>query len=145
MNPASPPSPGAAEDLASRLFTNMVMQYASMTFMFLGKAPHPETGETVKDLDAAQMFISQLEMLQTKTKGNLSPQEEAILKQSLMTTRLAFVEAIESGEKASTPEKPVPAPPPSPSPSPESAPSAASEPAPTPGEEDERKKFVKKY
>jgi hypothetical protein len=72
MNPETPsPSGSLPADLSSRLFSNMVMQYASMALMFMGQSPHPETGEKIVDLDAAQMFISQLEMLQTKTKGNL--------------------------------------------------------------------------
>jgi len=156
MKSELPAGPGTPDELYSRLFSNMVMQYASMAFMFMGKSPHPETGETIKDLDAAQMFISQLEMLQVKTKHNLTPQEESILKQSLMTMRLAFVESIEPEEQAppvaaqtSPAAKASPAPPAPPSPStsssPDTVPPAASEPAPTPAEEDERKKFVKKY
>ncbi len=143
MKPESPVQPGAPDDLSSRLFANMVLQYASMALMFMGRAPHPETGETVKDLEAAQMFIGQLEMLLAKTKGNLTPQEESILKQSLMTARLAFVESIESGVNVPAADPGAPAPPPSPSPEP--APPAASDAGPSAGEADERKKFVKKY
>ena len=41
MKPESTASPGAPDDLSSRLFGNMVMQYASMALMFMGKTPHP--------------------------------------------------------------------------------------------------------
>ena len=44
-----------------------------------GKGPHPESGELRQDLDAAQMFIDQLEMIEVKTKGNLTKQEEQLL------------------------------------------------------------------
>ena len=72
--------------------------------------PHPETGKKLFDLDAAQAFIAQLDMLEAKTQGNLSPDESALLKQSLTTVRMAFVQAVNSGdpsmadaEKASEP------------------------------------------
>jgi hypothetical protein len=35
-------------------------------------------------------------MLEVKTKGNLSKEEDALLKQNLMALRLAFVEAVET-------------------------------------------------
>src|SRR5437899_5548996 len=70
------------------------MQQSNLALMFLGKVPHPDRGETVRDLDSAQLFIDQLEMLETKTKGNLNSHESALLKQTLMTLRLAFVEAV---------------------------------------------------
>ena len=145
MKSETPASPGLSDDLVSGLFTNMVMQYASMAFMFMGKAPHPETKETVRDLDAAQMFISQLEMLQVKTKGNLTPQEEMVLKQSLMTTRLAFVDTIEQGAAAPAGEQALATPSPASPPTLEAAPAPPIDPNATAAEADERKKFVKKY
>ncbi len=128
------------EEIISALFANMVMQQANMALMFLGKVPNPQTGEHVKDLDMAQLFIDHLEMLEEKTKGNLNRQETDILKQSLMAARMAFVEGSQSG--AETP-KPGPAPAAAPNPPPlEGQPKAAAEPA---GDEEARKKFSKKY
>jgi hypothetical protein len=92
--PLTPPPATAAGELTSALFAQLVMQQANMAFMLLGKVPHPETGQPVRDLDAAQMFISQLEMLETKTQGNLTAAESSLLKQSLLSLRLAFVEAV---------------------------------------------------
>src|SRR5882724_3663811 len=81
------------EDMMSALFAHMVTQQANLAMMLMGKVAHPETGKAVHDLEAAQLFIDQLEMLQVKTKGNLTKHEEALLKQGLMNLRLAFVEA----------------------------------------------------
>jgi len=94
-----------AAEMQSALFAQLVMQQANMAFMLLGRTPHPETGKTVRDLEAAQLFISQLEMLETKTKGNLTRNEEQLLKQSLMSLRMAFVEAVKDPTPA---EHPVP-------------------------------------
>lgn len=88
-----------SEQMHSALFTQMVVQQSSLAMMLLGRTPHPETGQPVRDLDAAKLFIDQLEMLEAKTKGNLDAQETALLKQSLMTLRLAFVEAVNSPEQ----------------------------------------------
>ncbi|MDA1272877.1 MAG: DUF1844 domain-containing protein [Verrucomicrobia bacterium] len=140
-NSLSQPQSGAAsgQDQAFALFANLVIQQTNMAFMLLGKVPHPETKEAIKDLDSAKLIIDQLEMLQSKTKGNLNHQEDGLLKQSLMTLRMAFVEAVD--------EKPGS------SPSSESPRSGASglpeqaerETAPPPVEEESRKKFTKKY
>lgn len=106
----------------------MVMQLTNMAAMFMGKVPNPETNQPMVDLDAAQMFIDQLEMLEAKTKGNLGPEEQGILKQGLTMVRMAFVEAVEAAGK-----KPGAAP----------APSAA--PAGELAQEEPRKKFTKKF
>src|SRR5215472_13671572 len=89
---------GSMSDAGSALFAQLVVQQANMAMMLLGKVPHPETGQTVKDTEAARLFIDQLEMLETKTKGNLTKEESSLLKQSLMSLRLAFVDAVNSPE-----------------------------------------------
>ena len=76
------------------------MQQSSMAMMLLGKTAHPESGQVVRDLEAAKLFIDQLEMIEFKTKGNLSPEEAALLKQSLMSLRMAFVECVNSPASA---------------------------------------------
>lgn len=83
------------EEIVSALFANMVVQNTNMALIFLGHAPHPQTGQKQIDLDNARYFIDQLEMIEVKTKGNLDKQEEGLLKQSLTSLRMAFVEAVQ--------------------------------------------------
>lgn len=97
------------EETHSLLFVQLILQQSNMAMMLLGKSPDPRSGQTVRDLDAAQMFIDQLEALEAKTKGNLTKAEEGLLKQTLMTLRLAFVEAVESPPAT---DQTAPAPPP---------------------------------
>ena len=131
------------EELTSALFASMVMQQTNLTLMLLGKTPHPETGQTLRDLDGAKMFIDQLEMLEAKTKGNLSKEESAMLKQTLMSLRLSFVQAVEAAPPETEGQTKPEAAPAQPGPAAETAPAAGSAVA---GEEDEhRKKFTKKY
>ena len=130
------------EESMSAQFAGLVMQQTNLALMLLGKSPHPETQQTILDLDGAKMFIDQLEMLEVKTRGNLKADEAKLLKQSLMTLRLAFVQAIDSPSPPPAAEKPKE--PAAPAQTPESA--IAPDQASTPGSEEEaRKKFSKKY
>ena len=141
-SPTTEPVSSASDDRLAGLFAQLVMQQANMAMMLLGKVAHPETGQVVKDMEAAKFFIDQLEMLEVKTKGNLTKEESALLKQSLMSLRLAFVDTVDAsvpakpGSQASEPQ-----------PSQTGTASAPSEKAtPSPSEEEEhRKKFSKKY
>jgi Domain of unknown function (DUF1844) len=134
---------GRQEEL-SFLFAQLVLQQSNMAMMFLGKVAHPESGKVMQDVEAARLFIDQLEMLEAKTKGNLSKDEETLLKQTLMTLRLNFVQAVESSAPAQPPKQETT--PPSPgSPAPSSG-QSTSQAGPSALEEDEhRKKFSKKY
>jgi hypothetical protein len=125
------------------------MQNANMALIFLGKAPNPQTGQTSQELENARYFIDQLEMLEVKTKGNLSKQEAALLNQSLTSLRLAFVDAVEHPADGATSETPgVPptdeqeTPVTEPAKPEQAAQAAATQPAPEP---ESQKKFSKKY
>lgn len=142
--PAEDFAPLSRDELQSALFAQMVLQHSNMARLLLGKVPDPHTGQTMRDLEAARLFIDQLEMLEVKTKGNLSRDEETFLKQSLMNLRLAYVEAVESSSPAPKPAEPDAAP--------EAAPQAtdaaaqtktpSAEPA---GGEESRKRYSKKF
>jgi hypothetical protein len=119
------------EEIHTALFAQLVMQQNNMAMMLLGKIPHPEDGRISKNIEAARFFIDQLEMLEVKTKGNLTKEEAALLKQSLMSLRLAFVDAVDSPEPQETQTGAKP-------------PSPPAEPAKAP-EEESHKKFSKKY
>ena len=115
-----------------------------MAMMLMGKAPHPETGNTAQDLESAKLFIDLLEMLEAKTKGNLTKEEQSLLKQTLMAVRMGFVEAVESPATKSE-SKPQPG-----SSAGETAKPAEADNAPTlersaPASEESHKKFTTKY
>ena len=133
------------EEIMSALFANMIVQQTNLAMMLLGKTPHPETGQHIRDLDGAKMFIDQLEMLEVKTKGNLEKQEQALLKQSLTMLRLAFVEAVNAPPEPAAPAKGSNAAAPTAEAAAGAAP-PASPPASAAGSgEESRTKFSKKY
>jgi hypothetical protein len=99
--------------------------------LFLGRIPNPQSGKTEVRLDMAKLFIDRLELIQDKTRGNLSNEESEMLRSVLADLQLAYVQvsqgSVETSEVAAetpstTPETPV------------------DEPA-----EESRKKFTKSY
>src|SRR6266404_6099494 len=99
-SPAHNPDAPTREEELSFLFAQLVLQQSNMAMMLMGKVAHPESGKVVQDVDAARLFIDQLEMLEAKTKGNLSKEEEHLLKQTLMSLRLNFVETVDTSGSA---------------------------------------------
>lgn len=137
--PQPDPLAGATpEERLTALFASMVMQQTNMALIFLGQSPHPDTGRVERDLDAARMFIDQLEMIEAKTKGNLTPQEDKLLKQSLTTLRMAFVEAVDQAAPAAAAASATAT-------QSEPSPAAAGQTTAAPEADESRKKFVKKY
>jgi hypothetical protein len=136
------------EEMQSALFAQLVMQQSNLAMLLLGKLPHPESGKTMRDLDGAKLFIDQLEMLEAKTKGNLTQHEEAWLKQNLMSLRLAFVEAVEAPELPAQPgseQKTTPAPANKASDVPLTTQDKTPPAAPAEGEGESPKRFSKKF
>ena len=117
------------------LFAQLVLQQSNMALMLLGHTAHPETGKAVKDLEAAKLFIDQLEMLEAKTKGNLTKEETGLLKQTLMTLRLTFVDAVQAGSAAAPKAEAAES----------SRPTEPSSAKTSTTEEEHRTKFSKKY
>jgi hypothetical protein len=73
-------------------FYTFILSLGSSAFIHLGDAPHPETGERAEpNFVLAQQTIDILAMLEEKTKGNLTPEEERFLENLLMDLRLRFV------------------------------------------------------
>jgi hypothetical protein len=130
------------EEMMSALFAHLVMQQSNMAMMLMGKVMHPETGQTTRDMEAAKLFIDVLEMLEAKTKGNLTREEARLLQQSLMSLRMTFVESVEGAPQSKQSGEPAPGPQ-----STQPPPQVASSPADSAAKEEEehRKKFSKKY
>jgi hypothetical protein len=84
-------SVGNAE-LAQR-FVQFVMMQIQNIFYVLGRIPSPDGRPIPPNLEAAKLLIDQLEMIQEKTRNNLSSQESSILDDALKNARLAFVES----------------------------------------------------
>src|SRR6201993_966505 len=93
-------------------FIEFVMMHAQNAALFLGQIPNPKTGEAEINLDLARMFIDQLEMIQEKTRGNLTNEETTVLRNALSNLQMAYVEASGAAQPqhAAQHEAPQPAP-----------------------------------
>lgn len=72
-------------------FMSLIMSLASNAAASLGMMPHPVSGETGIDLKTAKHWIDVLGMLETKTRGNLDPQEAQVLEGLLSDLRMQYV------------------------------------------------------
>ena len=84
-----------ADDPAS--FVNFIMSIASNAASALGMMEHPVTHQREVDLELAKHWIDVLGMIQHKTRGNLTPQEEKLLEGFLADLRMQFVSLANSG------------------------------------------------
>ena len=134
----------------SQRFIEFVMMQAQNAALFLGQIPNPQTGQGEVNLELAKMFIDQLGMIQEKTRGNLSSEEAAVLRNTLSNLQMAFVEVSQQGGSggAARPHTPPAAEPEGSAEQPQpttAAPSDAESPAPPAAETESRKKFTKSY
>ena len=93
------------------------------------------------------MFIDQLGMIQEKTRGNLTNEETAVLRNTLSNLQMAFVE-VSQQSRGETPAASPQAESPSPAVEPSAAaaqPEPSSAPVTPPAETESRKKFTKSY
>lgn len=73
-------------------FATFVLSLSHSALMHLGEAPDPETNKVEKNLPLAKQNIDILGLLEEKTKGNLTGDEERLLAQVLFDLRMRYVE-----------------------------------------------------
>src|SRR5437660_12638735 len=88
-------------------FIEFVMMQAQHAALFLGQIPNPQSGRPEVNLEMAKMFIDQLAMIQEKTRGNLSSEEGAVLRNTLANLQLAYVEVARGDSPAPSESKPA--------------------------------------
>jgi hypothetical protein len=88
-------------DKHSMMFARLVLMLHAAAMQYLGKLKNPITDKIERDLAAAQGMIDTLDMLEKRTKGNLSQDEARMLGQMLQELRLNYVDEV---------QKPPPAP-----------------------------------
>jgi hypothetical protein len=86
-----PTQPTFPSDMPPASFEMLVTTFASEAMVALGQVPNPFTNEHTLSWDQARSAIDMLQVLQDKTKGNLSTEEAAMIETLLHQLRLAFV------------------------------------------------------
>jgi hypothetical protein len=81
---------------ADSRFNEFIILQAQNAGLFLGQIPNPLSGEKQINLRAARSVIDSLEMLTSKTSGNLTSSEQKLLTTALDNLRPLFEAALAS-------------------------------------------------
>ena len=74
-------------------FPTFIISLNASALVHLGAIEDPASGEKVKNLPMAKQTIDILSMLEEKSRGNLTNEEENILKNILYDLRILYVKA----------------------------------------------------
>jgi hypothetical protein len=73
-------------------FAAFLWSLSEQAMAALGEIPDPMSGKVTHDLILAQQMIDIIIMLRDKTRGNLDPHEQALLKEILSGLQMKYVE-----------------------------------------------------
>ena len=88
-------------------FPMLITSIGTQAMMALGQVPDPMTGKAVYHPELARHHIDTLAVLQEKTKGNLSAEEEEMLENFLHQLRQLFLVASSHVDLPPAPEAPT--------------------------------------
>jgi hypothetical protein len=73
-------------------FELLLTMLATEALVALGQVPHPVTGKAQVQRNLAKYLIDMLDLLQHKTKGNLTDYEDKLLENVLHQMRMIFIQ-----------------------------------------------------
>ncbi len=92
-DPEARPAPPGESGAPKVDFSMLILSVSHSAFFHLGLVEDPATQQTAPvDKALARSDIDMLEILQEKTQGNLTPEEEKLLQSLLYDLRMRFVE-----------------------------------------------------
>lgn len=80
-------------------FATFILSLSHSALVNLGEAPDPDTQQIAVSLPIAKQNIDLLGLLEDKTKGNLTGDEERLLAQVLFDLRMRYVEKSKTTSK----------------------------------------------
>jgi hypothetical protein len=83
---------GQVGDLPRLDFATFVLSLSHSALVHLGDAPDPNGNVSPPNLELARQTVDLLALLEEKTRGNLTGQEEHVLSQALYDLRVRYVE-----------------------------------------------------
>ena len=83
-------------------FADFVILQAQNAGMFLGQIPNPTSGKPEVNIKAARLVLDSLEMLENKTVGKRTPEEDQLLQTALLNLRSLYAKTeAQEGEEES--------------------------------------------
>ena len=78
-------------------FVALLQMIATQAMICFGGMQGPDGKEIPPNLDLSKHYIDLLNVIETKTAGNLNPEEKQMLDTTLHQLRLAYVDLVRSG------------------------------------------------
>jgi hypothetical protein len=82
------------------LFMQLVLTFQQAAWQQMGKIPDPIHNKITRDLEQARHSIDLLDMLKTRTQGNLDAEEASFLEHILRELKLNFVDELDKDKQA---------------------------------------------
>jgi hypothetical protein len=86
------------QEMYTAMFGQLVAMLHFAAMQQLGKVKNPMTDTIERNLEAARHTIDTLDMLQARTRGNLTPEEDQFLRQMLQELKLNYVDEVAKGD-----------------------------------------------
>lgn len=81
-----------SQELPEPNFQVLVSTFATQAALALGQLPNPVTNEVEEDLQQAKFAIDLLQVLEEKTKGNRTEEEDKFLGDCLYQFRMLYID-----------------------------------------------------
>ena len=91
QEPSSPADENSEMPIPPASFEFLITSLATQAVVALGQTPDPETNESVVHLELAKHHIDTLGILEDKTKGNRTAEEDSLLSTVTQQLRMLYV------------------------------------------------------
>ena len=81
------------------LFFQLIMSFQAAALQHMGKLKNPFTEKIERDLHQAQLSIDMIDMIKTKTQGNITQEESTFLDRVLRELRINYIDEFEKDKK----------------------------------------------
>ncbi len=82
------------------MFYQLVLSMQANAWTQMGKTASPLTGKVERNMGQAKLSIDMLEMIQSKTVGNLTDEEKKLLENTLYQLRMNYVEEVKKDQES---------------------------------------------
>jgi hypothetical protein len=87
-------------DKNASLFFSLIMTFQAAAMQQMGKLKNPISDKIERNLQQAQLSIDILDMIEVKTRGNLSEDETKLLKGILQELKLNYVDEMSKDQSS---------------------------------------------
>lgn len=86
-------------DLSKIDFSNFILSLNTSALIHMGDIPDPQSRQRIYDIQSAKQTIDILQLLKSKTEGNLDAEENQLLDDVIYDLRMKYVKITQSERK----------------------------------------------